>query len=113
MIKKILIIFVILFVSVAIFFFLEQKKTVRVKQVDVIAELAKKSKEKSIDLENVWLSESNNLEAAYRGKNIIFSTNKDVGGQLSSLQKIIKSSTIEKNVKTIDFRFNKIVLTYE
>ena len=60
------------------------------------------------------LTKENDIKSVYNNIVIIFSTSKDADKQLISLQKILKSTKIEKEkLKEIDFRFNKTILRYD
>lgn len=77
---------------------------------NIISELKKNGKARGIDFQNVSLSPENDIIAYDGNIKIIFSTDKDVASQVTSLQKILKGTKIKKTIESIDLRFNKIVV---
>ncbi len=113
MIKKILIIFTLGIITVVSYIYFRRSTVIHIQQVDIIRQLQKNAKKKNLDLTNIRISDDNNLMASLKNITIIMSSNKDIENQLNSLQKITKSFTIERNIKIVDFRFDKIVITYD
>lgn len=85
-------------------------KITKVKSQDVIYELNQAAKKRGVKLQNVYLTAENRLQGEVDGVTIIFSRDKSFDSQMVSLQKLLKSSTINSNTKQVDFRFNKLVV---
>ncbi len=97
-----------------IYLFILKGSVKRVKVVDVIQELKNIGRQKTMNFEDIYLSADGSFlttKLTDSDVTVIFSTEKDITNQVSSLQKIMKSSTIfNKNNTTVDFRFDKIVI---
>ena len=85
-------------------------KVIRITSKDVIQELKISAEKHKFKLQNVYLTEENRLQGEINNATIIFSREKNFDEQMLSLQKLIKSSTINSNTKQVDFRFSKIVV---
>ncbi len=94
-------------------------------KVSVISPLAKSKVSRLVNLENelsknqISFSAANaNQDGSYTvkllaGGEVILSSKKDIGSQLSSLQLMLSRLTIEgKKLKTLDFRFGNPVVSF-
>lgn len=91
-------------------FFAASPKVIRVKSQDVLRELKLAADKYAIELHDIYLTPDNRLQGQVKSVTIIFSREKSFDEQIRSLQKLIKSSTINSNTKQVDFRFTKIVV---
>jgi len=80
-------------------------------KIAVVEELFSKDK---IGLANITSSSDGSFVANLAsGEEVILSSKKDIGSQLSSLQLILSRLTIEgKKLKVLDFRFDNPVVTF-
>ena len=94
-------------------------------KVTVISPLAKSKVSRLVTLENelsknqiTFSAASANQDGSYTvkllaGGEVILSSKKDIGSQLSSLQLMLSRLTIEgKKLKTLDFRFDNPVVSF-
>jgi hypothetical protein len=94
-------------------------------KVSVISPLAKSKVSRLVNLENElsknqisFSAASANQDGSYTiklltGGEVILSSKKDIGSQLSSLQLMLSRLTIEgKKLKTLDFRFDNPVVSF-
>jgi hypothetical protein len=94
-------------------------------KVSVISPLAKSKVSRLVNLENelsknqiTFSAASANQDGSYTikllaGGEVILSSKKDIGSQLSSLQLMLSRLTIEgKKLKTLDFRFDNPVVSF-
>lgn len=85
-------------------------KVTKVKFQDVLRQLKLSAEKHRIKFQNIYLTDENRLQGNITNTMIIFSREKSFDEQMLSLQKLIKSSTINSNTKQVDFRFTKIVV---
>lgn len=106
--------------SIAVFFldiFFYSKKPLFISPIGRIStdlDFVKKNlKDKDILFSDVALSDYSYLISIPNNGQIRLSLGKDVGEQLSSLQRILKELTIEgKSFKSIDFRFSEPIISF-
>jgi len=94
-------------------------------KVSIISPLAKNKSSRLINLENTLIQKkipfanaTANLDGSFAvnlldGEEVILSSKKDIGSQLSSLQLMLSRLTIEgKKLKILDFRFDNPVVSF-
>lgn len=117
---KILIFFVIIFsAAVAIYLYLSSGKTSYLNPVvqsnvshnSVLESLLRKN---NIDYTNISMNRDGSTTVNLNGGGeVILSSKKDIGSQITSLQLILSRLTIEgKKLKTLDFRFDNPVVSF-
>ena len=117
---KILIFFVITFsAAVATYLYFSSGKTSYlnpVVQSNVSQNLALESqlKKNNIDFTNISMNRDGSTTVSLNGGGeVILSSKKDIGSQITSLQLILSRLTIEgKKLKTLDFRFDNPVVSF-
>lgn len=107
--KLSLLIFTGIIISIVVYIVLAPK-VIKIRSQDVLLELGQSTKKHGIKMQNVYLTQDNRLQGEINGVTVVFSREKSFDEQVLSLQKLLKSSTINSNTKQIDFRFNKIVV---
>lgn len=109
-VRKLLFLIIVGIIISIVIYIAFSPKVIKIQLHDVLLELRQSAKKHGFNFQNIYLTQDNHLQGKIDGVIIIFSREKSFNEQILSLQKLLKSSTINSNTKLVDFRFTKIVV---
>lgn len=85
-----------------------------IKRKSTLDEIKTSLHTRAIDVTSITATSGAFLIVLHGGEEVLFSANKDISSQASSLQSIVSRLTIEgRGFKTIDFRFDKPIIVLQ